>query len=173
MKKLIIKYSVLALLFFFFSLIQASFLPFFSVMGQIPNLVFILFYLVLFFDENDEALFWAVVAGFLLDVFSPFYFGTSILILIFIYLARKLFSYFLKDIQGKYFIVYFIALFSLNFILYNILMYVSSIVFGFGLPIGLVLIVSLVYNIVVLVPGFYMYRFLAKPDYLENQLKLL
>jgi len=173
MKNIILKYSIVTLLFFVLFLFQNSFLPFFNIVGQIPNLVFILFYLLLFFDKNEESFFWSIFAGFLLDVFSPYYLGISIISLLIIYLAKKLLNYFLKDIKGKYFFVYFISLFSVNFILYNLLIYIFSLIFGFQFTIGMVLIVSLAYNIILLIPGFYIYRFLVRPDYLENQLKLL
>ena len=82
MKNLIIKYTITTILFFVLSLIQSSFLPFFSIVGQIPNLVFILFYVILFFDNRGESFFWAILVGFLLDVFMPSYFGISIISLL-------------------------------------------------------------------------------------------
>ncbi len=173
MKNILVKYSIIALLFFVFSLIQAAFLPFFSIMGQFPNLVFILFYLILFFDENEESFFWAVMAGFLLDISLPSFFGISIISLLILYLFKKVLHYFVKDIQGKYFIVYFIVLFSVNFLIYNCLIYIASLIFGFQFTVSLALIVALIYNIAFLLPGFYIYTFLAKPDYLDNQLKLI
>lgn len=172
MKNFGLNYLITALLFLIFALIQAVFLPFFGIMGQIPNLVFILFYLIVFFDEKKEGFFWAIFAGFLLDVFIPSYFGISIASLLIIYLIQKASRYFLKDIKGKYFILNFVALFSVNFIIYNIFIYIASMIFAFEFTIGLSFIISLMYNIVFLLPGFYIYKLLARPDYLENQLKL-
>lgn len=173
MKSLIIKYIITALLFFVLSIVQSSFLPFFSVIGQVPNLVFILFYLILFFDNRGESFFWAIIAGFLLDVFMPSYFGISIISLLVIYLLKKILDYFLKDIQGKYFIVYLIFLFSINFVIYNVLVYISYLILGSSYELSLSLMVSLAYNIIILLPVFYIYKLIARPDYLENQLKLL
>ena len=173
MKNLIIKYTITTVLFFVLSLIQSSFLPFFSIVGQIPNLVFILFYVILFFDNRGESFFWAILVGFLLDVFMPSYFGISIISLLVIYLLKKILDYFLKDIQGKYFIVYLIFLFSINFVIYSLLVYAFSLIFRSSYELSLSLMVSLAYNIILFLPAFYIYKFIARPDYLENQLKLL
>src|SRR3989344_5017254 len=93
-------YPIIVLFFYILSLLQISFLPHFSILGITPNLVFILFFILIFFgkpDEYHQGIFFAFIAGFILDAFSPFYFGLSILSLLAIYFFMKLAIYFLKE----------------------------------------------------------------------------
>lgn len=172
-KNLIIKYVLISLLFLIFSLLQSVFLPFFNIFGQIPNLVFVLFYLLIFFEERGDGFTWSIIAGFFLDVFMTSHFGISIICLLVVYFDQKLLRYFLKEMHGKYLIFNFLAMFSANFIFYNVLVYIASIIFDFQFTVGFGLIVSLLYSIVFLLPAFYIFKIIARPDYLENQLKLI
>src|SRR3989344_7230957 len=102
------KYPIIVLLFLVATLLQTSFLPYFSVMGNILNLVFILFFILIFFTclqktkkshTDDNGIFISIIAGFILDALSPFYFGVSIVALLIIYFGIKTVFYFLKERQ--------------------------------------------------------------------------
>lgn len=167
-----IKYFIIAFLFFIFSLIQASFFPYFNIWGATPNLVFILFSLLIFFDAKEQGFFYAIFAGLLSDIFLLSYFGVAIISFLIIYSIQRLTVYFIKN-KSQYAVFYFMIIFSVNFILYNILIYLFSIIFNFPFNFGWIIIVSLLYNLIIALPGFYVYKMLTKTDYTENQLKLL
>jgi rod shape-determining protein MreD len=71
------------LLFYFFALLQASFLVHFSLWGFFPNLILITVILLNIFNRDIKlGVGAAVVGGFFLDVFSSNFFGFWILILL-------------------------------------------------------------------------------------------
>ncbi|KKP54336.1 MAG: hypothetical protein UR46_C0024G0004 [Parcubacteria group bacterium GW2011_GWA1_33_6] len=161
------KYPLIILLFFLFALLQVSFLPHFSIMGVVPNLVFILFFLFIFFERENqggETFFTVIIAGFFLDIFSTSFLGKSILLLLVMYLFLRAVTHFLKQKQGKYIIVYFMGLFSLCFVLYALSMYSL-----FSISIFLHLICNLLFALI----GFYVYKIIYKNSDANNQLKLL
>ena len=99
----IVKYIIILFLFFFCTLIQVSFLPFFALEHQVPNLVLILFFTLVFFDGqrphgdlnsfsliqeflNPRNFFYAFVAGFFLDIFSDRPLGFSMIVTLGIHL---------------------------------------------------------------------------------------
>jgi hypothetical protein len=101
------------------------------------------------------------------------YFGISIVSLLIVLFFQKLITYFLRKYEAKYLIFYFIATFSINFILYNLLIYLSSVIFLFEFNLGPNLIIGIVYNLIFACIGFYVYKILVRQSDLENQLKLL
>ena len=148
------KYPIIILSFFIAALLQVSFVSYFNIMGLVPNLIFILFFILFFFSKKEESFFISLIAGFFLDIISPSYllfsrqiFGISVIALSLVYFFQKLIIYFFKKDDSKYLIFYFLPLFSLNFILYNAILYLFSIIFGFGFNIGVNLIISLIYNL--------------------------
>ena len=166
----------IALLFFILAIIQASFFPYFAIMGAVPNVVFALFFILIFFEEKQEysvGFFTAILAGFFMDVFLPFYFGVSMIILLSIYFLQKLVVGFLKEGQDKYPILYFIPTFSACFILYYAAWYLVSLFSSIKLNFGFITLVSLAYTLVFACIGFYLYKkFFYKKDE-GKQLKLL
>jgi rod shape-determining protein MreD len=94
------KIIILVLIFYFLILMQASFLVHFSILGIVPNLVFIfvIFINILNFAQWQK-FYSAIVGGFYLDIFSlsnPFgFFGFYTLTLIACY-------FFIKIILEKY-----------------------------------------------------------------------
>ena len=174
------KYPITIFIFFILALFQNSFLPFFNVMGVVPNLIFILFFILTFFGKSNEynkGFFTAIVAGFFLDLFLPFYFGLSIISLLIVYFLIKIIIYFLRDLpaqtgrQDKYLIFYFLSIFLFSFLVYNVL---SSLLFNsfyLKLDFNKTIFVSFLYNLIFACFGFYIYKFIKK-DSSDNQLKL-
>ena len=149
-----LKYIIIALIFFVLALFQTSFLPYFNIAGTVPNLVFILFFILTFFDESGnyyEGFFLSIIAGFLLDVFSPSYFGISIVSLLIIYFTTKSINYFLKEREEKYIIIYFLLIFLLCFFVYHLFLYMflDSIIFNENMTI------EFLYNLGFALIGFY------------------
>ncbi len=148
-----LKYPIIIVLFFLLALLQISFLPYFAITGVVPNLVFVLFFILIFFNPNIhknstqqsgineyyEAFFYIIIAGGMLDIFSALNFGTSILFLCVIYfLIRIITSYFLKipaeetlKMPGEigktktvHLLVYVSVIFLISLIVYDLLEYV-------------------------------------------------
>ena len=86
------KVLILILVSYILVLLQTSFLVHFSILGIVPNFIFILVIFWNFFEKskNPLGLFYAVSGGFFLDVFSSRPFGFYILILGIISLFIKL-----------------------------------------------------------------------------------
>ncbi|MCX6718369.1 MAG: rod shape-determining protein MreD [Candidatus Staskawiczbacteria bacterium] len=141
------KLLVIIFLFYFFALLQSSFLSHFSLFGAVPNLVFILFFLLVFFEEgnNYQIIIWSAIAGIFLDLFSYTYLGLSVvLLIIFGFLLKKVQSL-LKDTEDKYPFVYFLPLFIISLLAYNFLLRTE-------------IIFSVVYSSVIASVFFYIYR---------------
>ncbi len=119
-----LKLLIVTTVFFLLGLFQSSFLPHVSIMGIIPNLVFILFFVLVFFEKSTayhEGIFYTVIAGLVTDIFSSSYFGPGILSLLVTYSAMKILFYLLEERRGKYLFFYFLIVFLVSFILYEIL----------------------------------------------------
>lgn len=167
-----LRYLIITLLFFVFALLQASFLPYFNIFGANLNIVFILFFILIFFNKNREGFFIAIIAGIFLDLFLPLYFGLSIISLLLIYSLKEITIYFLKDSQEKFSIIYFAPMFSASFIIYQFILYLYFTIFNLQPNINQSIIAGLIYNLIFAIAGFYVYKILLQPDNLENQLKL-
>jgi len=116
-----IKYPVILLSFLIFALIQVSFLPHFLIVGQFPGLVFALFFVVVFFEDQQEyvtGICSALAAGFLLDIIGPFSFGYHIIFLLLVFGILKTVTYFLKERTHSYLFFYFIPMFLASFALH-------------------------------------------------------
>lgn len=108
---------------------QGSFLVHFDLLGAIPNLVFIFFFLLTFFDHGQKGapkkyrvIFFAAIAGIFLDIFSYTYFGPSIVLLIAIALLLKSAQSLLKDMKDNYPFICFLPLFITFFLIYDVAM---------------------------------------------------
>ena len=172
-----VKYPLIAILFFFLALLQTSFLPHFSIMGAAPSLVFIFFF-ILVFNEclkrkffNQEyyfALFLVVLAGLFLDIFSPFYFGLSIISLLGVYALVKTIMYFVREQRDRYFILYFIGIFSFCFLANVAFLNLVSNNFHFRKY----LYIELAYNVALACVGFYIYKIIDNLVHRGKQLRL-
>jgi rod shape-determining protein MreD len=124
------KYLFIVFLFYFFALLQNSFFANFNFLGINPNLVFILFILLIFFGKkpsNVLIVFYAIIAGFFLDIFSSIPLGWSILILLIIGFLINKSQKLLFEKSDKHPYVYFAVIFSTAFSIYcflfNLLVY--------------------------------------------------
>lgn len=110
------------LLFYLFAILQGSFFAHYNAFGAIPNLVFIFFFLVIFFRLKMDyaAVFYAVIAGFFLDILSYTFLGPSaVLLLVIGFLAKKMQTS-LKEKKDKYPFAHFAPLFIIWFALYGL-----------------------------------------------------
>ncbi|MCX6720241.1 MAG: hypothetical protein NTW11_00260 [Candidatus Staskawiczbacteria bacterium] len=145
------KTVVIIFLFIIFALLQNSFFAHFSIFGATPNLVFILFFLLVFFakkETNYQIIYLSVIAGILLDIFSYAYLGPSIVsLLIGGFLLKKAQSM-LKSGRDSYPFTYYLPLFLIFFAIYEICF------LGFNLGI----IAEIIYNMVFASAFFYVYK---------------
>jgi len=122
------KFLLIIPLFYLFALLQNSFFIYFNFFGAVPNLVFILYFTLIFFDKKDSyysAIFYAILAGLFLDVFSAYRLGISVVLLIIIGLLIKKTQSSLNEKNDNYPFAYFITLFLASFIIYNLLLKIS------------------------------------------------
>lgn len=148
---------ILFLLFGFLGILQTSFLAHFNIiMGSTPNLVFILFFLVVFFSARSgpalgwEDILYSVIAGLFLDIFLFSYFGGAIVSLLIIAFILKRLLFLLKKTRDKYPIVYFAPLFVLSLIVFNLSQVMPRLSWAF--------LIEIVYNLVFALFGFYIYK---------------
>jgi hypothetical protein len=114
---------------------QNSFFVHFNLFGAIPNIVFILFFVLVFFSRqgrdpavSGEIIFYAISAGLFLDFFSYTYFGVSIFLLMFFGVATKKIQSMLQEkVNDKFPFVYFLPFFLGSLIIYNLLLNVFSV----------------------------------------------
>lgn len=118
-----LKYFFIVVIFYFFAILQNSFFVHYSLFGAVPNLIFILFLLLIFFGKqyiNYLIIFYSIIAGLLLDIFSSGYIGVSVIFLIIIgFLIKKLHSL-LSEKNDKYSFMYFLLLFIISFVGFNL-----------------------------------------------------
>jgi len=154
---MLLKYFLFFFLFGFLGIFQSSFSALFNIMGATVNFIFILFFLIVFFSGQSKVSFdWkivffsAVTAGFFSDVFLCTYFGTTtVFLLIIAFIFKKLISL-LKGKRDKYPIVYFIPLFILAFLGFNLLQ--ATLHFNW------VFLIEIIYNFVFAMLGYYIYK---------------
>lgn len=162
--KALIKYPSLVLIILITTLLQYSFLPHFSIMGIVPNILFILFFLFLFFGENTshfDVILTTFTIGFFMDIFSPHYFGAKTLFLLILLFLLKTIMHFVQERQEKYFLIYFITLFLVAFTLYSAILEFTTLKS---------LLIALVYNTSLVTISFFIYHFFHNQN--SRQLKL-
>ncbi len=158
-----LKYPVLIVMFILGAIVQSSLWPYFAIAGVVPNLIFVLFFLIIFFEKKQEYIlgfFMALLAGVLLDITMSLNFGVSIVSLLVIYIVYKMVSRFLKEAQGKNLVFYFAMVFSVAFL-------------GYQAVAGASTIPGLAYSLVVAIAIFYLYKNFGAKKSDDNQLKLL
>ena len=150
------KTLVIILLFYFFALLQNNFFAHFNLFGASLNLVFILFFLMVFFKDpkgtpgNYQIIFLAAVAGIFLDIFSFTYLGPSIVVLLIIGFLLKKIQSLLKNRENKYPFVYFLPLFIIFLLAYKLLLGMTSF--------GVETIFFIIYNSLIASAVFYIYK---------------
>jgi len=110
------------LLFYLFAILQNSFFAYFSFWGFSFNFVFLLFFIFIFFARKNTAfkiIFFSILAGFLIDVFSVLPMGTSILLLAAIGFLTKKIQSLLKEKKNKYYVFRFVVLFLTMLAVYS------------------------------------------------------
>lgn len=159
-----LKILILSLLFGLLAILQTSFFVHFNIAGATLNLIFILFFLTVFFEESQkyiQTIFSAITAGFFLDVFSPFYFGISIASLLVVVFTLKYVIYLLRKRREKYPVIYFAPLFILFFVIYNLSLTIA--VYFLNSPhlvpgLNWIFIIEIFYNLAFALGGFYIYK---------------
>lgn len=172
------KHLIITLIFIFLILIQTSLLPNFNI--QI-NLVFIFFFNLVFFSASrrsilkhraflgPEDFFRAIIAGFLVDVFSEVLLGISIILFLGIdFLTKKTISL-LQEKPDRFPLVYFISIFIVSLLGYNA---VLSLVQTRSVNVDLKYLIYLAYNMVFATTGFYVFKKFFNAKYDSKQLKL-
>jgi len=137
-------------IFFVFALLQNSFFTHFNLFGASPNLIFILFFLMVFFGKkNYPVIFVAITAGIFLDIFSyTYYIGSSIVLLVVIGLLLKKTQLLLKNREDEHPFVYFLPLFVIFLLIYELFLGIF----------GQLIIFSLIYNLIVASLGFLVFK---------------
>lgn len=118
-------YIIIAGLFYVLVLLQNSFFAQFSLWGATPNLVFSLFILLCFFAREDQVLsiiFYAFIAGLLLDIFSLSLIGVSVVLFLVIGLSIKKFQTLLLESRTQSTFLYFFSVFLFSFLTYKIVL---------------------------------------------------
>ena len=172
------KTLVIIFIFYLFALLQNSFFVYYNLFGAIPNLVIILFFLLLFFQKDDGSnhlIFWAIIAGFFLDIFSSTYIGPSIILLIIVGFLFKNTQRLLKNSQDSYPFAYFISLFVAFLLAFDLVTALYLRFFDpskFAINFGTAVIFSALYDVLIASILFYVYKkfFYSRVD--NRQLKL-
>jgi hypothetical protein len=164
------KLLVIIFLFYFFALLQNSFLIYFDLFGAIPNLVFILFFLLVFFEKKNKVgqtynnyivVSIAILAGTFSDIFSYVYLGISIIILMIIGITLKNIQLALMNTEENYPFIYFLPLFIISLLVYN---FVLDLYIFAEEPIKIITffsigtVISLIYNLFIASVLFYIYK---------------
>lgn len=153
-----IKLLIVSLFFYLLGIIQTSFLVHFNLVGTVPNLIFILFAVVIFFSAFRESsltfedFFLSVIAGLFLDALSSTFFGLSIIsFLITAFIIKQSISQLEKSSQ-KYPVTYFAPIFVISFIIFSLLL-------PLVLPsLSWVFLVEVMYNLIFALFFFYVFK---------------
>ena len=159
-----IRLLIIFLLFTLLVILQTSFLVHFNIMGAMLNLIFILYFVVVFFEGSQkyiQGIFSAIVAGFFLEIFSSFYFGVLFVSLLIIVFILKYILYLLNKKRDEYPIIYFVPLFALSFIIYNLFLRIA--IYFSNSPhimpvLSWIFLIEVIYNLVFALFGFYIYK---------------
>ena len=164
------KILITFILFYIFVLLQISFFAYFNLYGTVPNLVFILFFLLVFFEKNGrnyQIIIYAAMAGVFLDIFSYTYLGPSIILLIILGFLLKKAQELLRKGEDDYPFVYFSSLFVIFILAYYIL---SGMCLYFLDPskikfsLGLATFISTAYNLIAASILFFIYKKYFHPE---------
>jgi len=154
----------IVVLFYLLTLLQNSFFAHFSFFGTTPNLVFIFFFILAFFvkiGREYQIIYFAALAGVLLDISSNKYLGPSILILLLLGYLLKRMQFSLINRQDGYPFLYFIVLFAAFFLIY---FFLGAIIQNFTnlksvfTLLDLRLLARLIYNLAFAIIGFFIVK---------------
>ena len=178
---------VIIFLFWLLAVFQNSFFAHFDLMGAVPNLVFIMFFLLVFFEKPSapsesrfgnyyHVVFYALVDGLFLDFLSYSYLGVSVILLLIIgFLIKSSQSMLRENGNIKFPFVYFLPLFFVGLLAYEILLDVFlnkfnaiQVIHGFNQG----FFTGMIYNLIIATAAFYICKMFLKEDYHSKQLKL-
>lgn len=151
---------IFALFFYLLALIQTSFLIHLDISGVTLNLILISVILINFFEKpwRKTGFLIAAIAGFYLDLFSDFQIGVSLFTLIILALLIKRILKTLKEEN----IFYFIPVFILAIVFYNLFSVLLSSVLELSFPSSFCFdklrILEIAYNLVIGIFGFYLIK---------------
>ena len=163
------KRLILFFVFYFLILLQTSFLVYFRIDGQVPNLVLVFLFLIIFFTAStrDEAKqpflenFWALVfAGFFIDLYSDYPIGVSIT---FLFLAALLTEKILMNLKEPNIFVFLILC-----LIFQCFYYFCFCVLDYFLResafflFDRFFLVQIIYNLFFSLFGFYLFRIFKK-----------
>jgi len=106
------------LFFYILVLVENSFFVHFKLFGGVANLVLLAIILIIFFEKPKatSGIIIAAIGGFYLDLFSDFWIGTSVFLLVILgFLAKKI-----LDLFHQRKVIHFILVFLLIFLGYSI-----------------------------------------------------
>ncbi|MEK7540926.1 MAG: hypothetical protein AAB529_01665 [Patescibacteria group bacterium] len=123
-----------------------------------------------FFSAKDgpisgwkDILFLAIIAGFFLDIFFLSYFGGAIISLLIIGFVLKRLLFLLKKTKNEYPVIYFVPLFVLSFIVFNLFLIIADYPLNLSQAmsrLNWVFLIEIVYNLVFAIFGFYIFKIL-------------
>ncbi|HCC59780.1 MAG: hypothetical protein A2402_00085 [Candidatus Staskawiczbacteria bacterium RIFOXYC1_FULL_37_43] len=167
------------ILFYFFALLQNSFFAHFIFLGGSLNPVFILFFLLVFFEDKRNYFYiilYAVTAGFFLDVFSYLNLGTSIILLAALAVFTKKIQSSLKEERDSYPLTHFSSLFLVCFAAYKLFVSLLSF-FPFFSPVYLAFgwnfLAEIIYSLFFANITFYIYKKYLKPKDNSRQIRFI
>ena len=165
-----VKYIFIFFIFYFLAVLQNDFFAHFNLFGAIPNLVFVIFFMLIFFTKKRsyyEVFFYAISAGLFLDFFSYTYFGVSIISLLIIgFIVKKIQDMLQEKKNDKFPFVYFLPLFLGSLIVYNFLssIFISKFYFG-SVP-------GIIYNLLIACLAFFAFKKFLNLGFDDRQLNL-
>jgi len=161
------KLLILIVLFYFLALLQSSFLIHFNLFGAVPNLVFILFFMLVFFEKNKQPVqlesyysvaYTAIIAGIFLDFFSYTYLGPSTILFLAIGLILKKLQSSLINKNDNNPFVYFSFLFVIFLLIYNFLLGLFLSPNNFTAIFSVETFFLIIYNLLIAFVLFYIYK---------------
>lgn len=147
---------ILFLIFYILTLFQAGLLFHFFPANDIPNLVLIFLFLVIFFTTSQGIIHWEVIyAGFFLDLFSDYPLGFSIIIF---YLDFFLIKNLLKHFEKSNIFLFF-SLFLLFLLFYDVCVFLLEYFMGLNFVLDKRFLTHLIYNSIFAFLGLIFYKY--------------
>ena len=144
--------------------------------GAVPNLVFIFFFLLIFFqkkyktsisaysaraESNYNVILISVIGGFFLDIFSHTYIAPSVILFIIIGIIMGKIQYLLMNKEDNYPLVYFAPLFTISFVAYSLLIDLCFYFLDSGkvmINFGVEIIFSTIYSLLIAIVAFLIFK---------------
>jgi len=172
-------------LFYLFALLQNSFFVHYSLLGAVPDLVFVLFFGLVFVPIKNlryfeiggayRIIFLAVCAGFFMDTFMYPYLGPSIISFLIIGFALRRVQLVLLNKDGRYPFLYFLVIFIISLLGYYMLLGLIAnrlSPFKFLAFFPPKIIFCIIYDSIFATVFFYIYNAMYKINFNARQLRL-